>query len=208
MTDNPSEAELALAELQTRFDVLLEGLRDASTRTGKTPVSKPMFALRAVLTFLRSFDGLTPFVNPLVSLYGSLDDVRRGVHNPMFNPIKAPGRRGSLMSRERQVRAASMAAIEVLHKAGMMVKDATETVCHKLALAGVRMGRRSAGKDQRIISIAALKKWREEALPNGKDANSAQVIAAAVDEIMKENPSGLTIAAAVAAADLIIAMLT
>ena len=51
------------------------------------------------------------------------------VHAPMFDPVKVPSYRRSSTNRESQVRAASMAAIEVLHKAGMTVKDATKLVC-------------------------------------------------------------------------------
>ena len=60
-----NDAELALAVLQSRFDDLLQGLRNATATHGKTPVSSPLVALSQVLIFLKSFDSMHPFIGPL-----------------------------------------------------------------------------------------------------------------------------------------------
>ena len=75
-----------------------------------------------------------------------------------------------------------MISIEVIHRSGVPVGDAISTVCLKLAQAGVRMGRAKL----RVISKSALRKWREEAMPNGSDRFSERAVAAVIDGLAVE----------------------
>lgn len=122
-------------------------------------------AMRAVFVFLEECRNLKAFEDlPTKALYivaEIMDDTNAGLEHPLIRSRPSPKRRGRASTQTIKLRRYSVTAVNMLHDAGLSLKQAAEFVAKEFKAVGHTS---NAGARRSGISAKTLLNWRADAL--------------------------------------------